>query len=90
MLRAHAAMATGTEEIPWVLLGLRSQLREDTGLSPAETVFGTPLVLPNEILQAEEFSVDKISKIFSKILDAPVFSLPSKHNSGRQLPEGIN
>jgi hypothetical protein len=71
------------QEIPWVLLGLCSQPREDTGLFPAEVVFGTPLVLPNEFLQAEEFSIDEISKIISKILDAPVFSLPSKHNSGR-------
>ncbi len=68
---------------------LRSQLREDTGLSTAEADFGTPLVLPNKFLQAEEFSIDQISKNFSKILDAPVFSLPSKHNLGRQLPEEL-
>jgi transposase InsO family protein len=37
--RARTAMATWVKEIPWVLLGLRAQLREDTGLSPAETVF---------------------------------------------------
>jgi hypothetical protein len=43
------------EEIPWVFLGLRSQPREDTGLSLAKAVYGVPLVLPNEFLQAEEF-----------------------------------
>jgi hypothetical protein len=40
-------MATWAKEIPWVLLGLRAQPREDTGLSPAEAVFGAPIVLPN-------------------------------------------
>jgi hypothetical protein len=66
-LPAHAAATTWPEEIPWVLLGLHSQLREDTGLSPAEAVFGTTLVPPKEFLKAEEFSIDQISKFFPKI-----------------------
>jgi transposase InsO family protein len=40
---ARAAVATWAEELPFVLLGLRAQLREDTGLSPAEAVFGAPM-----------------------------------------------
>jgi hypothetical protein len=41
---------------PWVLLvlGLHAQLREDTGLSPAEAVFGALIVLPNEFLKGDE------------------------------------
>jgi hypothetical protein len=46
-LRARIAMATWAKEIPWVLLGLHAQPREDTGLSPAEAVFGASIVLPN-------------------------------------------
>jgi hypothetical protein len=41
-LCAWAAVATWNEVIPWVLLGLRSQPREDTGLSQAEAVYGVP------------------------------------------------
>jgi hypothetical protein len=52
------------EELPFVLLGLRTQLREDTSLSPAEADFGTPIFLSNEFLQGDEFSVDSIVKIF--------------------------
>jgi hypothetical protein len=64
--RALAAAATWADEIPWVLLGLRSQPREDTGLSLAEAVYCVPVVLPNEILQVKEFSVDhRYSCIFS-------------------------
>jgi hypothetical protein len=48
-LRARAAVATWSEELPFVLLGLRAQLREDTGLSPADAVFGSPIVLPIEV-----------------------------------------
>jgi hypothetical protein len=61
---AHAAEATWSEELPFVLLGLQAQPRENTGLSPAAAVLGAPIVLPNEFLQNEEMSVDAISKIF--------------------------
>ncbi len=65
-LRARAAAATWSKELPFVLLGLRAQPREDTGLSPAEAVFGAPIVLPNEFLKNKEMSVDAIIKFFSK------------------------
>jgi hypothetical protein len=63
-LRTRAATATWSEELPFVLIGLRAQPSEDTGLSPAEAVFGAPIVLPNEFLQTEEMSVDAIIKNF--------------------------
>jgi hypothetical protein len=56
--RICASSAAWSEEFSTVLLGLRAQLREDNGLSPAEAVFGAPSVLPNEFLQNEEISVD--------------------------------
>jgi hypothetical protein len=71
-----------------VLLGHRAQPREDTGLSPAEAVFGAPIVLPNEFLQNEDMPVDAIIKIFSKTLHAPAVSLP-RHNSSAQLPDEL-
>jgi hypothetical protein len=85
-LRACAAAAIWSEELPFVLLGLGAQLREDTGLSPAEAVFGAQIVLPNEFLQNNELSVDTIVKIFSLHVSAP--SLP-KHNSSTDLPSEL-
>jgi hypothetical protein len=79
---AHATAATWAEEIPWVLLGLRSQPGEDSDISPTEAVYGAPLVLPNEFLQMKEFSVDQVVKKFSKIIDTPAFSLPRKTQRG--------
>jgi hypothetical protein len=35
VLHARAAVATWSEELPFVLLSLHAQPREDTGLSPA-------------------------------------------------------
>jgi hypothetical protein len=86
-LRARAAAATWSEELPFVLLRLRAQPREDTGLSPAEAVFGAPIVLPNEFLQNEEMSVDAIIKNFSKTLHVPAVSLPRHNSSARLLDE---
>ncbi len=71
-----------------MLLGLRAQPREDTGLSPAEAVFGIPIVLPNEFLQNKEMSVDAIIKKFSKTLNVPAVSLP-RHNSSAQHPDDL-
>ncbi len=50
-LLPQAALCSGSEQLPFVLLGLRAQPREDSGLSPAEAVFGAQIVLPNEFLQ---------------------------------------
>jgi hypothetical protein len=82
VLHIHAALATWSMELPFVRRSLCAQLRGDTGLSPA--VFGTPIVLPNEFLQGDEFSVDEIVKKNLETLDAPAFSLP-RHNSSTQL-----
>ncbi len=71
-----------------MLLGLRAQPREDTGLSPAEAVFGAQIVLPNEFLQNDELSVDTIVKKFSKTLRVSAPSLP-RHNSSTDLPSEL-
>ncbi len=84
-LRARAAAATWYKELPFVLLGIRAQPREDTGLSPAEAVFGAQIILPNEFLQNDELSVDTIVKKFAKTLHVSASSLP-RHNSSTKLP----
>ncbi len=84
-LSARATAATWSCGVTFVLLGRRAQPREDTGLYPAEAVFGALIVLPNEFSQGDEFSVDVIVLNFKKTLDDPPFSL-SRHNSSAQLP----
>jgi hypothetical protein len=59
-LCARTAATPWANEILWVLLGLRAQPREDTGLSPAEAVFCSPIVLPNEFLQGDEIFIGTI------------------------------
>ncbi len=83
-LRACAAAATWSEELPFVLLGLRAQPREDTGLSLAEAVFSAQIVLPNECLQNDELSIDTIVKKISITFHVAAPSLPM-HNSSTDL-----
>jgi hypothetical protein len=71
-----------------MLLGLRAQLREDTGFPPSEAIFGAPIVLPNDFLQNEEMLVDAIIKFFSKTSHDPAVSLP-RHNSSARLPSEL-
>ncbi len=79
------------------LLGLRRSLGS---FSDSVTSRGKTLVFPRRrqflahflsypinFCRQNSFPLEQISQNFSKILDAPVFSLPSKHNSGRQLPK---
>jgi hypothetical protein len=74
--------------VTFVLLRLRAQRREDTGLSPAEAVFGAQIVLPNEFLQNDELSVDTIVKKFANTLYVSAPSLP-RHNSSTELPSEL-
>ncbi len=48
-----------------VTRGVASSPQGDTGLSPAEAVFGAQIVLPNEFLQNDQLSVDAIIKNLS-------------------------
>jgi hypothetical protein len=66
-LRASTAVTTWADELPFVLLSLRAQPREDTGLSPAESIFGALIVLPNEFLQSFELAVESIIKTFKRL-----------------------
>ncbi len=53
-LRARLAGSRWPEHLPWVLLGLRTAPKEDSGVSAAELVYGAALALPAEFLSAEE------------------------------------
>ncbi len=50
--QARLAGADWPEHLPWVLLGLRAAPREDSGISAAELVYGSPLSLPGQFLSA--------------------------------------
>ena len=48
-LRARLHDGNWIDELPWVLLGLRTATKEDLQTSPAEMVFGDSPLLPGEL-----------------------------------------
>lgn len=53
-LTAKLSKTTWVEELPWVLLGIRTVPKEDLGVSSAELVYGAPLTLPGEFVTVSE------------------------------------
>ena len=56
MARAQSS-GTGTwmDHLPFVLLGVRTAVREDSGCSPAELLYGESLRLPSDLLSSPSF-----------------------------------
>jgi hypothetical protein len=85
-LPAHGATTTWAAELPWVLLGLRSTPREDTNISPAQPLSGTPLVLPNQYLSINN---EQTKNEFIIQIDKILNNLPmTRHNTeaDKELP----
>ncbi|XP_023344142.1 uncharacterized protein LOC111713509 [Eurytemora carolleeae] len=74
----QAADSDWVSHIPLVLLGLRSVPIEDTGFSVSEAVYGSPLTVPGEFLEAPEIpNAQFISKV-EKVIAG--FSAPPPHH----------
>lgn len=51
-LRARLTGPNWMDELPWVMLGIRTAPKEDLGTSSAELVFGAPLMVPGDFVPA--------------------------------------
>ena len=49
-LKARLTGPNWVDELPWVLLGLRTMPKEDLNASPAELVYGSPLTVPGDFI----------------------------------------
>ncbi|GFO16286.1 Pol polyprotein [Plakobranchus ocellatus] len=57
-LKARLQGPNWADELPWVLLGLRTAPKEDFGLSAAEPVYGIPLSVPGEFIDPTSKTVN--------------------------------
>jgi hypothetical protein len=55
-LRARCAAANWVDHLPWVLLCLRAAARKYDSSTPAQAVFGSPLILPGQFSRFSRFS----------------------------------
>jgi Integrase core domain len=89
-LRARLAGPAWTAHLPWVLLGLRAAPREEDNISPAQAVFGTPIVLPGQFLDSNIVNEVEFFQKFSKAVGAAEI-INTRHNVARaqQAPEDL-
>ena len=67
-LRARGASDDWVAHLPWVLLALRAAPHEDSNRSPAEAVYGAPLILPGQFPSASEDKLDDFLQSFQKVV----------------------
>lgn len=53
-LRARLTGPNWIDELPWVLLGIRTAPKEDLAASSAELVYGTPLTVPGDFIATQD------------------------------------
>ncbi|KAK3712545.1 hypothetical protein RRG08_002874 [Elysia crispata] len=83
-LKARLIGPNWVEELPWVLLGLRTTPKEDLGYSSAELVYGEPLTIPGELVPPKSAkSMDDLLLNFR--LNIPLYAplAASHHTSAR-------
>ena len=94
-LRARCAAADWVSHLPWVLLGLRAAQREADNISPAQAVYGGPLVLPGQFLDSPELPTADFLRQMSAALDNAAPPPPTRHNTAAsrlpppELPDAL-
>ena len=80
-LKAPFTGRNWVEELPWVLLGLRTTPKEDLGYSSAELVYGEPLTIPGELVPPKSAkSMDDLLLNFR--LNIPLYApRPASHHT---------
>ena len=58
VLKSRACGVDWADHLPWVMLGIRAAPKEDSAVSAAEMVFGSPLTLPGQIQTEEDVPAD--------------------------------
>jgi hypothetical protein len=90
-LRARAADSDWVSHLPLVLLGLRSVPKEDTGFSVSEAVYGSPLSIPGEFLDAPEIPssqfISKVEKVIAGFSTPP--PLHVQHSPSVEIPAAL-
>jgi hypothetical protein len=81
-LRARLAGPDWPSHLPWILLGLRAAPKDDSNVSSAELVYGTPLSLPGEFIATP----DPPASSFLESLRATPSSIPTRPRNYKDLP----
>lgn len=70
--------------LPWVMLGLRTLVKEDLNTSPAQMLYGEPIAVPADLIDPESRVIKEPAEALNKIMTAisdltPTLSRQSNH-----------
>ena len=84
-LRARLTGPAWMDELPLVLLGLRSAPKEDLGCAPSELVYGTTIRLPGELFHATTSAVGpEVSDLLARLCATMAGLRPKEASHHRQ------
>jgi hypothetical protein len=86
-LQARLCGPDWASHLPWVLLGLRAASKEDAGVSSAELVYGSPLTLPGQFLEARDPPVEDFLQRLQRVVQGS--SLPTRPLAGKATSSSI-
>ena len=78
-LRAHVDKDAQhwIDKLPFILLSIRTSLREDTPFSPSDTLYGTSLTLPSDIFPTDNRAIDYNVSSYTKLLTSFMKCIPA-------------
>ena len=81
-LKARSSSSLWTDDLLFVLLGMRSLWREGPETSPSELVYGTTLCLPGQLVPGVETYSEPDSPFVRALMDkmSKVAPVPSRHH----------
>lgn len=99
-LRARLTSPSWTQELPRVLLGIRTVPKEDLGCSSAEMVYGSPLTVPGDFISSSVSTSSQPASHLCQLRDqvwslAPIptsqhFSLHTKFPDNLNRPSSLS
>jgi hypothetical protein len=89
-LRTRLAGNGWPAHLPWILLGLRAAPKEDSGVSSAELVLGSPLTLPGEFFHGEEPPAEDFLQYMRDFSPLPLPTRPlTGSDTVNKVPEAL-
>ena len=93
-LRARCTGSDWVDHLPWVMLGLRADVREDTAISPSQAIFGSAVCLPSQFSPGSELDLNNFLNSMRVTLSRAE-TVPSRFNTAAnqvlatELPEEL-
>ncbi|XP_059822218.1 uncharacterized protein LOC132392411 [Hypanus sabinus] len=88
-LMARLSGHNWVDELPWVLLGICTELKEDLHASSAELVYGTPLAVPGEFIPAPRGQEEEPAAVLDRLRERLGNLAPVPTSQHRQTPTHV-